>query len=85
VEQRRLTGFRSRFSASTKERQAAEGFAGRLRVDRAGRTLWPSLFAYQYVAVLRPDPAFVSVHELTLRRRRARRTATACRRPEVAV
>ena len=31
------------------------------RIDRAGRTVWPSVFAYQYVAVLRRDPAFASV------------------------
>jgi len=28
------------------------------RIDRSGRAVWPSLFAYQYVAVLRRDPAF---------------------------
>ena len=31
------------------------------KTDRAGRAVWPSLFAYQYVAVLRRDPAFASV------------------------
>jgi len=31
------------------------------RIDRSGRAVWPSLFAYQYVAVLRRDPAFASV------------------------
>ena len=30
------------------------------RIDRVGRAVWPSLFAYQYVAVLRRDPAFAS-------------------------
>ena len=30
------------------------------RLDRLGRTVWPSLFAYQYVAALRRDPARVS-------------------------
>jgi SAM-dependent methyltransferase len=31
------------------------------RLDRAGRAVWPSLFAYQYVAVLRRDPAWASL------------------------
>ena len=31
------------------------------KTDRAGRAVWPSLFAYQYVAVLRRDPAFAPV------------------------
>jgi hypothetical protein len=31
--------------------------------DRTGRRVWPSLFAYQYVAVLRRDPARVSARE----------------------
>ena len=33
------------------------------QVDQTGRTVWPSLFAYQYVAVLRQDPAWASVDE----------------------
>ncbi|MDX6504338.1 MAG: hypothetical protein QOE29_1463 [Gaiellaceae bacterium] len=32
-------------------------------LDRAGRAVWPSLFAYQYVAVLRRDPARMSARE----------------------
>ena len=36
------------------------------RVDRAGRALWPSLFAYQYVGLLRQDPAWASVEEARL-------------------
>jgi 2-polyprenyl-3-methyl-5-hydroxy-6-metoxy-1,4-benzoquinol methylase len=34
------------------------------RLDRAGRAVWPSLFAYQYVAVLSRDPARVPAEEL---------------------
>jgi 2-polyprenyl-3-methyl-5-hydroxy-6-metoxy-1,4-benzoquinol methylase len=37
------------------------------RLDRAGRAVWPSLFAYQYVSVLRQDPAWVSAEETGLR------------------
>ncbi len=33
------------------------------RLDRAGRAVWPSLFAYQYVSVLRRDPAWASLAE----------------------
>jgi 2-polyprenyl-3-methyl-5-hydroxy-6-metoxy-1,4-benzoquinol methylase len=33
------------------------------RIDGAGRAVWPSLFAYQYVVVLRPDPAWASLVE----------------------
>jgi len=33
----------------------------------AGRAVWPSLFAYQYVAVLRQDPAWASVDESPVR------------------
>jgi glycosyltransferase involved in cell wall biosynthesis len=31
------------------------------RLDRLGRTAWPSLFAYQYIAVLTRDPARMTV------------------------
>src|SRR5919204_5268757 len=56
VEQRRLTGLplevltRDGASARPLNRLVA-------RLDRAGRTVWPTLFAYQYVAVLSRDPA----------------------------
>jgi len=64
VEQRRVTGL-------PLEVLAGEGGAVRKsklraavgRVDAAGRAVWPSLFAYQYVAVLRRDPAWSSVDE----------------------
>jgi SAM-dependent methyltransferase len=36
-------------------------------VDRAGLSVWPSLFAYQYVAVLRRDPARLRARESTAR------------------
>jgi len=38
------------------------------RLDRGGRAVWPSLFAYQYVAVLRRDPAFGLLEEPPSRR-----------------
>jgi 2-polyprenyl-3-methyl-5-hydroxy-6-metoxy-1,4-benzoquinol methylase len=69
VEQRRLTGLplevlgRGRDAAG-----ATSGVRTALRqVDRAGRALWPSLFAYQYVVVLRQDPAWASVEEPRVR------------------
>ena len=37
------------------------------RLDRLGRTVWPSLFAYQYVAVLRQDPAWAPVDAAPIR------------------
>jgi len=37
------------------------------RIDRLGRAVWPSLFAYQYVAVLRQDPAWASVESAPVR------------------
>jgi 2-polyprenyl-3-methyl-5-hydroxy-6-metoxy-1,4-benzoquinol methylase len=62
VERRFLTGLPLEVLGFT----GAGGRGGRLRsalvqTDRAGRAVWPSLFAYQYVAVLRRDPAFASV------------------------
>jgi hypothetical protein len=63
VDRRRLTGLPLEvlgFDASAR-RTATRSLA---RIDRAGRTVWPSLFAYQYVAVLRRDPAFGSLDEL---------------------
>ena len=65
VEQRRLTGLPLEVLGFD------EGASGRrrlrrslARVDRAARAVWPSLFAYQYVTVLRRDPAFASLPEL---------------------
>ena len=58
VEERRLTGLpleildRDTRSGSKRPMRALVS-----RVDRAGRAIWPSLFAYQYVAVLTRDPA----------------------------
>jgi hypothetical protein len=51
---------------------ACSGATSRVRtalqqVDRAGRALWPSLFAYQYVAVLRQDPAWAPLEERPVR------------------
>jgi SAM-dependent methyltransferase len=62
VERRFLTGLPLEVFGSS----GAGGRRGRARsalarIDRAGRAVWPSLFAYQYVAVLRRDPAFASV------------------------
>jgi hypothetical protein len=61
VEQRRVTGLPLEVLGFD------EGAPGRrrlrrslARVDRAARAVWPSLFAYQYVTVLRRDPAFAS-------------------------
>jgi glycosyltransferase involved in cell wall biosynthesis len=58
VEQRRLTGVPLEILG----RDDGAGGRGSLRkvlarLDRAGRAVWPSLFAYQYVAVLSRDPA----------------------------
>jgi hypothetical protein len=58
VEQRRLTGV----PLEVLGRDGGAGGRGSLRkilgrLDRAGRAVWPSLFAYQYVAVLSRDPA----------------------------
>ncbi|HWE82114.1 MAG TPA: bifunctional glycosyltransferase/class I SAM-dependent methyltransferase [Gaiellaceae bacterium] len=64
AEQRRLTGL----PLEVLDRRRDVAGKGRLRatvglLDRAGRASWPSLFAYQYVAVLRPDPAWGPVEE----------------------
>jgi len=64
ADQRRVTGLPFEVLGL----DGAGGGRGRLqrtlaRVDRTCRTMWPSLFAYQYVAVLRRDPAFASVEE----------------------
>jgi 2-polyprenyl-3-methyl-5-hydroxy-6-metoxy-1,4-benzoquinol methylase len=53
VEQRRLTGLP--FEILSRDGGAGRKVVGLL--DRAGRAVWPSLFAYQYVAVLSRDPA----------------------------
>jgi glycosyltransferase involved in cell wall biosynthesis len=61
VEQRRLTGLPLDVLGFD------EGASGRRRLGRSlaradcvARAVWPSLFAYQYVTVLRRDPAFAS-------------------------
>ncbi len=73
VEQRRLTGLPLEVLGFEDETSGRPGLRRALaRVDRAGRAAWPSLFAYQYVAVMRPDPAFVSLPELTARGRTER-------------
>ena len=41
------------------------------RLDRLPRAVWPSLFAYQWVALLRPDPTRRLVRDLAARRVRA--------------
>ena len=61
VEQRRLTGLPLEVLVLN-ETSDIRGIRKALtRVDRVGRAVWPSLFAYQFVAVLRRDPAFASV------------------------
>ena len=65
IDQRRLTGLPLEvlgFNGPTAASRAGIRTLG--RIDRAGRTIWPSLFAYQYVAVLRRDPAFGSLDDL---------------------
>jgi 2-polyprenyl-3-methyl-5-hydroxy-6-metoxy-1,4-benzoquinol methylase len=66
VEQRRLTGLPleilDRRDRATGRKRSLGKLAGAL--DRAGRTVWPSLFAYQYVAVLSRDPARLPAEEL---------------------
>jgi hypothetical protein len=64
VEERRVTGL----PLEVLGLEGAGGRGGRLRnalvrADRAARAVWPSLFAYQYVAALRRDPAFAQVGE----------------------
>jgi 2-polyprenyl-3-methyl-5-hydroxy-6-metoxy-1,4-benzoquinol methylase len=64
VERRSLTGLpleivdRPEAGSRTRRLTALAGL-----VDRAGRAVWPSLFAYQYIAVLRRDPARLSAEE----------------------
>ncbi len=73
VEQRHLTGLPLEVLGFDEETSGRPGLRRALaRVDGAGRAAWPSLFAYQYVAVMRPDPAFVSLPELTARGRAER-------------
>jgi glycosyltransferase involved in cell wall biosynthesis len=59
VERRRLTGLPleilERRDRGIRRKPSFGTLVGRL--DRAGRVVWPSLFAYQYVAVLSRDPA----------------------------
>jgi SAM-dependent methyltransferase len=65
AEQRRVTGLP--LEVLGLDGGASPGRRALARVDRAGRRAWPSLFAYQYVAVMRPDPAFASLAELPTR------------------
>ena len=61
VEQRRLTGLPLEVLVLNEDTSDVRGIRRALaRIDRVGRAVWPSLFAYQYVAVLRRDPAFAS-------------------------
>lgn len=59
VEDRQSTGvpleILDRVGRTTRRSFARRGLAG---IDRLGRRAWPSLFSYQFVASLRPDPAF---------------------------
>jgi 2-polyprenyl-3-methyl-5-hydroxy-6-metoxy-1,4-benzoquinol methylase len=69
VERRRLTGL----PLEILDAGSGHGRRGALwgavsRVDRLGRAVWPTLFAYQYVAVLRRDPARLGPHEATQQR-----------------
>jgi hypothetical protein len=61
VERRRVTGL----PLEILDRERPGGRRRRLLrlLDGAGRAAWPSLFAYQYVAVLTRDPARVPVEE----------------------
>jgi 2-polyprenyl-3-methyl-5-hydroxy-6-metoxy-1,4-benzoquinol methylase len=64
VEQRRVTGLPFEVLGLVTTGGGRGGLRRTLaRIDRTGRAMWPSLFAYQYVAVLRRDPAFASVEE----------------------
>jgi glycosyltransferase involved in cell wall biosynthesis/SAM-dependent methyltransferase len=65
VESRRLTGL----PLEILDREEGAPRKARLRaavraLDRAGRAVWPSLFAYQYVAVLERDPARIPAEQL---------------------
>jgi SAM-dependent methyltransferase len=57
VEQRRLTGLPLEVLEFDEGAPGWRGLHTTLaRIDRGGRAVWPSLFAYQYVAVLRATP-----------------------------
>ena len=59
AEQRRLTGLPLEVLGPRAGAQPRSRVRTGLRwLDRAGRAVWPALFAYQYVAVLRQDPAW---------------------------
>ena len=65
VDRRRLTGLPLEvlgLDAATPARRAVR--RSLVRIDRTGRTIWPSLFTYQYVALLRRDPAFAPLADL---------------------
>ena len=58
TEERRLTGLPLEvLDPRGIEKKSRVRDAVRL-LDRAGRASWPTLFAYQYIAVLRQDPAW---------------------------
>jgi glycosyltransferase involved in cell wall biosynthesis len=77
VEQRRLTGLPleilDRDGGASRKRRLR---AAVVRVDQVGRAVWPSLFAYQYVAVLRRDPARLRSGDLEVERDPGVRDAT---------
>jgi 2-polyprenyl-3-methyl-5-hydroxy-6-metoxy-1,4-benzoquinol methylase len=65
IDRRRLTGVPFEllgFDSTTAARRVGGKYLA--RVDRTGRRLWPSMFAYQYVATLRRDPAFSTLDDL---------------------
>jgi 2-polyprenyl-3-methyl-5-hydroxy-6-metoxy-1,4-benzoquinol methylase len=64
VEERRLTGLPLEIVARDGGTGRRRSLAKLVRVlDSAGRGIWPSLFAYQYVAVLSRDPARLRAEE----------------------
>ena len=62
VEERASTGLPLEILDRDAGRGMTRSFVGRTvrAIDRSARRLWPSLFAYQYVAVLSRDPARVA-------------------------
>ena len=65
VEERRVTGLPLEILERERTSGGAKQSLGRLAgvFDRAGRAVWPSLFAYQFVAVLSRDPARLRTDE----------------------
>jgi glycosyltransferase involved in cell wall biosynthesis len=59
VEERRVTGLPLEILDRDRRGSRMSWLRAAIRrLDGAGRAVWPSLFAYQYVAVLRRDPAW---------------------------